>query len=118
MKKTFIIRLILTILMAISMTACEYPADMYTNAKLSGGKSVNGIVIKDNAVIGFDKSIADNKIVKIPNGVSKIEERAFQYCPYIEEVIIPDSVTEIGECAFSDCAKLNKIILSENVDII
>ena len=57
MKKTFIIRLILTILMAISMTACEYPADVYTNAKLSGGESVNGIVIKDNAVIGFDKSI-------------------------------------------------------------
>lgn len=105
MKKTFIIRLILTILMAISMTGCEYPADMYTNAKLSGGESVNGIVIKDNVV----RCSKLSSIKFSDSNLEEIEGNAFAECSSIEEIKLPESVKAIGEKAFRGCESLRKI---------
>ena len=41
--------------------------------------------------------------VVIPDGVKKIEKRAFSYCDKITSLALPDSVEEIGEEAFFGC---------------
>ena len=42
----------------------------------------------------------------VPDGVVKIDEQAFNVCPYIEKVVLPDSVEEIGKYAFYECDSL------------
>ena len=52
----------------------------------------------------------------IPNTVSEIGERAFNWCDdEVEEVVIPDSVTKIGKEAFRACANLNKVVIPDSV---
>ena len=47
--------------------------------------------------------------VKIPNTVTSIKHRAFQYCRNLESIIIPSSVNSIGISAFSECKALKDI---------
>lgn len=47
--------------------------------------------------------------VKIPNTVTSIKHRAFQYCCNLESIIIPSSVNSIGISAFSECKALKDI---------
>ena len=52
----------------------------------------------------------------IPNTVTKIGERAFNWCDdEVEEVVIPDSVTKIGKEAFRACANLTKVVIPDSV---
>ena len=44
--------------------------------------------------------------VTIPDGVTSIEDHAFEDCTKFESVIIPDSVTGIQRRAFDGCKKL------------
>ena len=53
--------------------------------------------------------------VVIPDGIKKIDERAFYMQQDIYSVYIPDSVTEIGELSFHSCDKLEKITGGENL---
>ena len=57
----------------------------------------------------------NNKIVlRIPQGVKRIGDRAFKDSERVEEVIIPDTVTEIGEEAFKNCS-LRSIQIPDSV---
>ena len=42
----------------------------------------------------------------VPDGVVKIDKKAFDICKNIEKVVLPDSVEEIGEYAFYQCKSL------------
>ena len=42
----------------------------------------------------------------VPDGVVKIDKKAFDICKNIEKVVFPDSVEEIGEYAFYQCKSL------------
>ena len=53
--------------------------------------------------------------VVIPEGVTKIGERAFLYCRNLTNIVIPESVTEIGDDAFHDCSSLTSITIPEGV---
>ena len=57
----------------------------------------------------------NNKIVlRIPQGVRRIGDRAFKDSARVEEVIIPDTVTEIGKEAFRNCS-LRSIYIPDSV---
>ena len=52
---------------------------------------------------------------RIPQGVERIGDYAFQDCTGLTGVIIPDSVTEIGDYAFQDCTGLTGVIIPDSV---
>lgn len=57
--------------------------------------------------------------VNIPEGVKKINDRAFNERENLKSVNIPKTVTEIGEYAFVRCSNLEgKIVISKNVKIL
>ena len=58
--------------------------------------------------------------VTIPEGITTIEELAFNYCSSMTgDLTIPNSVTNIGQSAFANCASLNgTLILPENLSTI
>ena len=62
-------------------------------------------MIGDDPFYGF-RSLTS---VTIPDSVTSIGERAFQYCSSLTGVTIPDSVTSIGEGAFRGCSSLKDV---------
>lgn len=53
--------------------------------------------------------------VSVPQGVERIEKRAFADCP-VNSVVLPDSVTEIDYEAFAGCDALQTIRLPKNLE--
>lgn len=61
---------------------------------------------------------AENAVVKIEDGVSKIGDKAFYYCLGIENIELPDTVTEIGTGNFVSTDAATEItILNPNCSI-
>jgi hypothetical protein len=54
----------------------------------------------------------------IPNSVTTIGERAFEWCTNLNNIVIPNSVTTIGERAFYNCTNLNNIVIPNSVTTI
>lgn len=57
----------------------------------------------------------DAEIV-IPNGVTRIENAAFDGNKTITSVTMPDTVTAIGSCAFRKCSKLKSVVFSNALE--
>lgn len=69
--------------------------------------------------IGPDAIIAPNaKHIVVPEGVERIEERAFAGCGMLESIDLPSSLREIRPEAFMKCASLRRITLPANIRII
>ena len=51
----------------------------------------------------------------IPNGVTRIEEHAFEYCYGMSSISIPNSVTSIGNFAFYNCSGLTSFTIPHGV---
>ena len=68
-------------------------------------------------LVGADLYL-DGKLVSellIPDGVTSINESAFQTCNSLTSLSLPDSVTEIGEYAFFDCDNLRSVSIPNSV---
>ena len=51
----------------------------------------------------------------IPKNVVKIENRAFEGCKTLENIVIPEDVSDIGVSAFEGCSHLKKISIPNSV---
>ena len=54
--------------------------------------------------------------VKIPEGITKIEQKAFIGCKVLISVELPKSLTEIKEKAFEECRSLLELVIPKNVE--
>ena len=62
--------------------------------------------------------ITSLKSVKIPEGVTTIEDGLFSSCFALTSVTIPDSVITIGDAAFYECVLLENIVIPDGVTAI
>lgn len=51
----------------------------------------------------------------IPEGITRIGERAFWKCSNLNRIVMPESIEIIGDWAFYGCIKLERIKLSEHI---
>lgn len=79
----------------------------------------NLIKVTFNAALLCIKSsaFANSKIesVELPEGLTKIENGAFENCTALQKVILPSTLTEIQDNAFSGCSSLDEINVPDSV---
>ena len=73
-------------------------------------KSVNGLLLSKNGKVLIQ---GVNGSVTIPDGVTRIREKAFEDCNGLTRVTLPDSLTYIEREAFSGCGGLTEIVVGE-----
>lgn len=54
-------------------------------------------------------------VVKIPDGVTAIGDRAFEGCSRLTGIVIPEGVTSIGVSAFRNCTCLKSAVLPQSL---
>jgi hypothetical protein len=73
---------------------------------------INHFEIFEDEIVRY---YGNDKIVKVPNGITTIGASAFWDCNIIEELILPDSLLRIGGDAFYYCKNLNTLTIPRNV---
>lgn len=53
--------------------------------------------------------------VEIPEGVTDIENYAFNNCILLETISLPSTLTALGQGAFMDCIRLNAVTIPQNL---
>lgn len=86
---------------------------------LYGGKPVFWAANKkelEEAVKMYGDKAEAPFVVRIPDGVSEIEDRAFEEDNSVGIILIPDTVTKIGAFAFMKCSNLQDVVIPESVN--
>ena len=96
--------------------------------KFKTGKDTNVITIvreeevfTNSATIqkgAFGDFLEDIKEIIIPEGITSIDENAFEGCTNLTTVILPGSLKHIGRNAFVDCKSLKTTVLPESISAI
>lgn len=96
----------------LSITGYEGKAEKVIIPSEIGGKKVTSVggfyLLTYNAQMNL-------KHIVIPEGVTKIQNRAFENCTSLQRVDIPSTVKEIGWWAFKNCINLEFISLPEGI---
>lgn len=56
--------------------------------------------------------------IAVPEGVTSVEDYAFECCSMLKKIYLPDSLTAIGNGAFSGCCSLYLVDIQDNVKTI
>ncbi len=64
------------------------------------------------------KSCEKLKSVRVPRGVTRLEDQTFYKCDELQSVTLPKGLTSIGDRAFFDCYKLGTIVLPSSLQTI
>ncbi len=79
-------------------------------------ESIDGVLYhkKYHGIIRYPSAKQD-KVYKIPEGVTYAEQGSIYYNPYIETIIVPDLFTEFNHISFGDCSNLKNIYINEQL---
>lgn len=72
----------------------------------------DGVSEIENSAFEEDESVG---IILIPDTVTRIGSAAFRCCSNLSDVVIPESVNEIDGCAFWECPKIRNIFIPKSV---
>jgi len=75
----------------------------------------NSSTIQKGAFGGF---LEDIKEIIIPEGITSIEDNAFEGCATLTTVTLPGSLKHIGRNAFVDCKSLKTVVLPDSISAI
>lgn len=92
---------------------CKKLTELLVSKGNSVYRTVDGILFKGDVLICCPEGKEGD--VTIPEGVTRIEDWAFQGCNNLTNVTIPEGVTEIGCGAFSVCKKLTGVALPRSI---
>ena len=100
-----------------SLDGVVFSKDLKQLLRCPAGKSGNynvpeGVTSIENGAFNWCSSLTS---IAIPAGVTSIGSFAFSFCSSLTLIIIPDSVISIGEMAFRRCSSLPSIIIPEGV---
>ena len=62
-----------------------------------------------------DEDIIDGTFI-IPDGITKLEQKAFKDCESLVNIIIPSSIKNVGQLAFFGCKSLVSITIPDGID--
>ena len=71
--------------------------------------------IKEICNFAFDDVKKSLRVVVLPEGVTKINEKTFSNCSNLEEVRLPSTLKKIGPWAFAYCGKLKSVNIPSSV---
>ena len=54
-------------------------------------------------------------VVALPEGITKINSKAFNNCTAVTDIIIPEGVTEISRYTFQNCNSLSRVLLPNSI---
>ena len=102
------------------LTSATIPASIASIASIGaltsegceGLADASGLVVVNGTVDWCRRNAAS---VTIPEGVTRIGDRAFSWCKRLTSVVIPEGVTSIGEKAFAGCMRLSSVTIPESV---
>lgn len=95
---------------------CYYITEFTVSSANKYFSSCNGVLYnKDKTVIIKYPSAVTDTSYTIPSTVKTIEDGAFSWAIYLQNISIPDSVTSIGEEAFFYCKDLTSITIPDSV---
>ena len=77
-------------------------------------------IVPEDGTVWITRYTGKDKVLVIPDTldgkrVSRIGNRAFQYCHSLTSVTLPDSVTAIGDYAFASCDSLTAVTIPDSV---
>lgn len=75
----------------------------------------DGAKIIKNDYPGIFEDHTELTSIFLPEGLTRIGDRAFAGCIGLKTVVIPETVTVIGESAFSNCSSLQSITIPDSV---
>ncbi len=88
----------------------SYSADNQTLTLTGSGEIPDSATPADVAWYSARHSI---KKIEMPEGITKIGDYAFYYCPVLEQINIPSTVTQLGKLSFAFCSSLKTIEIPE-----
>lgn len=84
------------------------------------GKSGSYIIPDNVTTIGnraFEWCVRLTNII-LPDSITMIDDYAFEYCCNLKNIVIPDNVKSIGKNAFYNCSGLTTVNIPDSVDYI
>jgi len=94
---------------------CDYLENIYVSGDNTYYSSLNGVVYdkSQTAIVALPRGFSGEYV--IPDGVTRIEDKAFHRADHLTSVVIPGSITYFGDSAFSSCRLLQKVVIQEGV---
>jgi len=85
---------------------------------LSGAKKLPSLTLPEGITVINDYAFESNSAlttISLPSTLTKIGDCAFYYDPSIPSLTLPDNVTNVGQSAFRYCSAMESIHLSEKL---
>lgn len=77
-------------------------------------EKIDGVAVKRIGKMAFWRR-SNLKSVTISNGMTRIDNSAFEGCLYLKRITMPNSITYIGDMAFAGCQSLENVTLPNRI---